>query len=111
MNEHQGVAVLGRSINHLVFMKTKLLHSSASEAHGGLQEKSEPAICMQLDICRHKALFLPWSAGRLGPEERAPHGSRGGDIVPTAAAADRPGASPSNQDAQGRSGLPTGNCD
>ena len=37
MNEHQGAAVLGRSINHLVFVKTKILHSSDSETHGGLQ--------------------------------------------------------------------------
>lgn len=69
MNKLQGVAVLGRSINHLVFVETKILHNSDSEAHGGPQEKSEPAIWMQLDICRHKALFLPWSAGQPGPEE------------------------------------------
>lgn len=43
MNKHQAVAVLGRSINHLVFVKTQILHNSDSEAHGGPQEKSEPA--------------------------------------------------------------------
>lgn len=116
MNKHQGVAVLGRSINHLIFVKTKILHNSDSEAHGGPQEKSEPAKSgCNLTFADTKLFFFHGRPANQDPRSE-PHTGAG---MGTGASprqqllrTDRqPGCAPLYPGRTSGSGLPAGNHD